>query len=160
DKEDMFTMRSNPEWMHFIPRPLATTVNEAVELIDKMNTAIENKELINWGIALKETNVLIGMVGFVKIHKEHYRAEIGYLLNGNFHKKGIMHEAVQAVIAYGFTHMNLHSIEAIVNPENIRSANVLERNGFRKEAHFKENFFHRNVFEDTVMYGLLKSEYK
>ncbi|HYG52862.1 MAG TPA: GNAT family protein, partial [Flavobacteriales bacterium] len=95
-----------------------------------------------------------------KLHKENYRAELGYMLNKHFHGKGIMLEATAAVIHYGFEIMKLHSIEALINPENHKSAKILERSGFRKEAHFKENFFHNGVFEDTVIYGLLKAEYK
>jgi ribosomal-protein-alanine N-acetyltransferase len=159
DASAMFVMRSDEEIMHFIPRPIAKTEQDALELIEKMNVAIANAELINWGIALKENNILIGMAGFVKIHKENYRAELGYMLNKNFHGKGIMMEATTAIIKYGFTTMHLHSIEALINPDNHKSAAVLERNKFRKEAHFKENFFHRETFEDTVIYGLLKSEW-
>ncbi|HLP10737.1 MAG TPA: GNAT family N-acetyltransferase [Flavobacteriales bacterium] len=160
DTPAMFVLRSDEEIMHFIPRPLAKTEQDARELIDKMNTGIANAELINWAIVLKETNALIGLVGFVKIHKEHYRGELGYMLHKNFHGKGLMLEATTAVIEHGFNTMNLHSIEAIINPANSKSARVLERHNFRKEAHFKENFFHRGVFEDTIIFGLLKSDYK
>ncbi|HYG53167.1 MAG TPA: GNAT family N-acetyltransferase, partial [Flavobacteriales bacterium] len=54
DAPAMFAMRSDKEVMHYIPRPLAKTVEDAAELILKMNTAIANTELVNWGICLKE----------------------------------------------------------------------------------------------------------
>ena len=88
--------------------------------------------------------------------KEHYRAEIGYVLNPAFWKKGIMKEAILAVLGYGFDVMHLHSIEANINPGNAASAGVLEATGFIKEAYFKEDFFFDGTFRDTIIYSRLK----
>jgi len=56
--------------------------------------------------------------------------------------------------------LHFHSIEAFVNPENDASILLLEKNGFVKEAHFKENFYFEGAFLDTGVYSLLKSNYK
>ena len=60
-----------------------------------------------------------------------------------------------AILKYGFNTLKLHSVEAIVNPDNMQSIRVLEKNNFVKEAHFKENYFHEGKFKDTVIYSLL-----
>jgi ribosomal-protein-alanine N-acetyltransferase len=73
----------------------------------------------------------------------------------DFQGKGIMQEAMSAVIKYGFEKMNLHSIEANVNPANESSIKLLERNDFIKEAYFKENYFYDGKFLDTAIYSLL-----
>jgi ribosomal-protein-alanine N-acetyltransferase len=65
-----------------------------------------------------------------------------------------MKEALTAVINYGFTQLKLHSIEAVIDPNNTASENVLLRNGFIKEAHFRENFLHKGEFLDSVHYAL------
>ena len=54
---------------------------------------------------------------------------------------------------------NLHSIEAIIDPENHSSARILEKNGFIKEAHLVENEFFDGKFIDTVIYSILKRNY-
>jgi ribosomal-protein-alanine N-acetyltransferase len=51
--------------------------------------------------------------------------------------------------------MKLHSIEAIIDPENHGSAKVLEKNGFVKEAHLKEYEFFEGRFLDTVIYSII-----
>jgi ribosomal-protein-alanine N-acetyltransferase len=56
--------------------------------------------------------------------------------------------------------MDLHSIEAIVNPDNKASIKLLERNSFTREAYFKENYFYDGKFLDSAVYSLLISEYK
>jgi ribosomal-protein-alanine N-acetyltransferase len=157
DKERVLEFRSNPIIMHFIPRPLAMNMEDALAHINKVREGFKKKENINWGIENKDTNQLIGIAGFVRTQTSNFRAEIGYLLDINSHGKGYMTEAMEAMIKYGFEKMNLHSIEAIVDPENTASLAVLERSGFEKDGHFKENFFHNGVFLDTVHYSLLTS---
>jgi ribosomal-protein-alanine N-acetyltransferase len=155
DKNEIFALRSDKDIMQYVPRPLMKTMDEAVEHIQMITENIEKQEFINWGMALKSTSKIIGVIGFYRMQKENYRAEVGYMLHTDFHKKGIMKEAIDVVIAYGFTQMKLHSIEAVIDPRNTASENVLIRNGFVKEAHFRENFFYEGEFLDSAHYCLL-----
>ena len=155
DVNEIIALRSNPETMKYIPRPLVKTTEDALEHIAMMDTKIENNEGINWAITQKGNPKLIGVIGHYKIKPEHYRAEIGYMLLPEFSGKGIISEAVKEVVKYGFKGMQLHSIEAVIDPENNASAKVLEKNGFVKEAHLKENEFFEGRFLDSVIYSLL-----
>ena len=119
-------------------------------------TGIESNEGINWAITYKDNPKLIGIIGHYRIKPEHFRAEIGYMILPEYNGKGIVSEAVKEVVTYGFTEMKLHSIEAIIDPENHGSAKVLEKNIFVKEAHLKENEFYEGRFLDTVIYSILK----
>ena len=75
DVDDLFVMRSDKETMRYIPRPIAQSNNDVIELIDRVNSGIIKNESINWAIALKENNQLIGTIGFVRTQPEHHRAE-------------------------------------------------------------------------------------
>ena len=77
------------------------------------------------------------------------------MLLPEYHGKGIVSEAVKEAVNYGFQVMKLHSIEAIIDPDNHASAKVLEKNGFIKEAHLKENEFFDGRFLDSVIYSIL-----
>jgi ribosomal-protein-alanine N-acetyltransferase len=59
-----------------------------------------------------------------------------------------MKEAINAVVDYGFTVLNLHSIEALLDPKNIASSSVLESTGFVKEGHIKESLYFNGDFKD------------
>ncbi|MFV8361393.1 GNAT family N-acetyltransferase [Flavobacterium sp. LS1P3] len=155
DTKEIFALRSNPETMKYIPRPLVKTDEDALEHIAMIDSKIDSNEGINWAITLKDNSKLIGIIGHYRIKPEHYRAEIGYMLLPEYHGKGIVSEAVREAVKYGFNNMNLHSIEAIIAPENYASAKVLEKNGFVKEAHLKENEFYEGRFLDTVIYSIL-----
>ena len=77
------------------------------------------------------------------------------LLSEN-HGKGIATEALERVMKYGFNEMNLHSMEAVIDPRNRASEKVLLKNGFEKEGHFKENTFFNGEFLDSVIYSKIK----
>lgn len=155
DIKEIFALRSNPETMKYIPRPLVKTDEDALEHIAMIDSKIDSNEGINWAITLKDNPKLIGVIGHYRIKPENYRAEIGYMLLPEYNGKGIVSEAVKEAVNYGFQVMKLHSIEAIIDPDNYASAKVLEKNGFVKEAHLKENEFFEGRFLDTVIYSIL-----
>jgi ribosomal-protein-alanine N-acetyltransferase len=112
-------------------------------------------EGITWCLNLiNKPNIHIGSIGLWRIEKENYRAEIGYMLEPDLQGKGLMYEALQKVIEFGFSEMKLHSIEAKIDPRNIASAALLKKGGFVQEAHFKENCYHNGEFCDTAVYTI------
>lgn len=157
DAAEILNLRSSEEVMQYIDRERAVTIKDAEIFLGRINASVDSNNGILWGITLKDDpEKLIGNIGFWRLIKEHYRAEVGYMLNPAFWKKGIMKEALQEVINFGFNSMNLHSIEANINPGNAASAALLESTGFIKEAYFKEDFFFNGAFHDTIIYSRLK----
>ncbi len=158
DVDEMFIYRSDKMLMQYIPHRLATQKQQVVEMLRFINNLIDKNEGINWAITLKGNDIIIGMVGYVHFFTDDYRAEIGYMLHTPYHGKGIIHEAMKAAMDYGFNVLKLHSIEAIVNCENVPSKKVLERIGFSKDAFFKDYLFHDGKFIDANVYSFVKSE--
>ena len=155
DAAHLFEMRKNPDLMRFIDRPLHRTLDESIEMLQKIEDGIKNNNMIAWGIVLKNNPEMIGNISYHRIEKENHRAEIGYILHPDYWRQGIVHEAMKAVLDYGFSTMNLHSIEANINPDNVASSNLLKKNGFVKEAFFRENYYFDRKFIDTEIYSLL-----
>lgn len=157
DVNEIFELRSNPETMKYIPRPLVTSIDEAMNHIEMIQDKIEKNEGINWAITLKDDPKMIGIIGHYRVKWEHFRSEIGYMLLPEYQGKGIISEAIQLMINYGFYEMQMHSLEAIIDPKNTASAKVLEKNNFVREAHFLQNEFYDGKFLDTVIYSILKN---
>jgi len=156
DADQLLSLRSNDEVMKYIPRPYLKNKEDAFALIAMFDDKIENGIGINWGISfLDEPNKLLGIIGHYRIKPEHYRAETGYMIFPEYNGRGIVTEALAKVVEYGFKEMKLHSIEAILDPENIGSEKVLLKNGFVKEAHLIENEFYEGRFLDTMIYSIL-----
>ena len=156
DAPQLFYLRSNKDVMKYIDREPQKTVEETETFINFLLDTQNKNDAVLWVIALKENPaVMIGNIGYWSITKEHYRAEIGYMLHHDFWQKGFMKEAIKPVIEYGFESMKLHTIEANINPANKASQVLLESIGFVREGYFKENYFFNGVFSDSAIYSLL-----
>jgi len=156
DAPEILSMRSDDAVMQFIDREKTKTLEDAEAFIHIINESLDTNNGITWAMALSDQpQTLIGTIGFWRIIKQHYRAEVGYMLDPAHWNKGIMKEALQAVIAFGFGSMQLHSIEAHINPGNTASAALLEKTGFTREAYFKEDYYFRGNFIDTAIYSQL-----
>ncbi len=158
DGPDVFEMRSDPDVMRYIPRPIAVTVDDAVKVIDMINDAITAGKGVNWGMEMKDTGKLVGIIGYVHYTPEHCRAEVGYSLNRAFHRQGLMREALLRVIRFGFEAMELHTIEAIIDAENAASGGLLKDVGFTQEAFFREDFLYDGEFRNSIHFGLLHND--
>ena len=158
DDLDLFILRSDERVMKYIDRPIAKTIDDSRQLIKIIIDGINANDAITWAICQKNRPNLIGTIGYWRIIKEHYRAEIGYALHPDFQGKGIMQEALTKVLDYGFRTLKLHSVEANVNPNNSASIRLLERNRFVREAYFRENHYSGGRFLDTAIYSLLNEE--
>ena len=159
DVEQVFLLRSNTESMRYINRPLAQTIDDAYGYIKKIQDAFLEQIGITWAICDKTTNILMGTVGFWKFDFENYRTEIGYMLLPEYFKQGFMQEIFDEIIPFAFNVLNVHSIEANINPENFASRNILVKNGFIQEAYFRENYYFNGVFIDSAIFSLLQSTY-
>jgi ribosomal-protein-alanine N-acetyltransferase len=160
DLNEILELRGNPETMKFIPRPLVKTEEDALNHFKMIDEKIEKNEGINWAITVKGNPKLIGIIGHYRIQPENHRCEIGYMILPQYNGQGIVTEAIKAVLEYGFEDMNMHSIEAVIDPDNIASERVLQKNGFIKEAHILENEYYDGKFWDTVIYSILKRNFK
>ena len=159
DAKDYHEIRSDKKVMQYIARPLAQTIDDSIGVIQRVHETIKKSEGINWAVCLKNDPKVIGTVGFYRTNPTHYRTEIGYEMRPEHWGKGLMSEAIQAVLKYAFFTMNFHSVEANIDPVNRRSENILVRNNFIKEAHFRENYFFEGRFTDSAIYSLLKSRH-
>jgi len=156
DAPALLFMRSDEKVMQFIGREKTKSIEEATAFVQKINASVDANESIMWAITLKdEPATMIGTICYWNILKDHFRAEVGYMLHPDFWGKGIMKEALQATIDFGFNEIKLHSIEGHINPQNAVSGIVLEKCGFVREAYFKENFYFKGKFSDSAVYSLL-----
>jgi len=155
DVNEIFEMRSDPESMKYIPRPLTQNHEDALAHIAKINEQIDLNQGINWAVTLKGDDILVGLMGFYRTEFENYRAEIGYMIHPGYQRRGIVSEAIQRMVSFAFSNLGLHSIEAVIDPENTASEKALQNNGFVKEAHFRENGFFDGKFIDSVHYCIL-----
>jgi ribosomal-protein-alanine N-acetyltransferase len=158
DAPQIFIIRSDPDILKYIDIKKAESIEDALAFMKMINEGIAKNGLTYWGIALKDTDELIGTICIWNVNKDHFRAEIGFALLTKFQGKGYMSESIPAIVDHAFEQMKLHSLEGRVNPLNASSIKVMERNGFVKEAHFKEDYYCEGVFLDTAVYSKVRGK--
>ncbi len=158
DAEALFRIFSNPDVMRYYDTEVFTSLTQAQQLVVRQRYRFEQKQRFRWGIALKETNELIGTCGFVNWERRQFYAELGYELAQKYWRQGLMSEVVGAMIDFGFVHMDLHRIEAMIVPENIASAQLLRKLGFQEEGILRERGFWKHTFHDLLLFSLLRKD--
>ena len=76
-----------------------------------------------------------------------------------FKGKGLMTEAINAIIDYGFNKLNLNRIEALVGIGNVPSLRLMERYNFKKEGVLRQHYHVSDNFEDSLLFSKLYCEY-
>ena len=155
DTNDFYTLRSDKRAMQYISRPLATSAEDIKELIISHNVASATNQYITWGLSLHDNDAMIGTMGIFNINQDNHRAEIGYMLHPDHWRQGLVSEALQAAVDYGFNVMQLHSFEAKIHPDNTGSAGLLEKHGFVREGYFTESYYYNGAYEDAAIYCLV-----
>jgi aminoglycoside 6'-N-acetyltransferase len=87
-------------------------------------------------------------------------AEIGWVANPAYGGQGFVTEAARALIDLGFRHYGLHRIFAQLDARNGTSARLCERLGMTKEAHFRQDYWSKGEWTDSLHFGLLRDEWE
>lgn len=160
DLDSLFTIFSDPEVMRYWSSPPLKNREAAEALLRDMQDKFRRKLYFQWGIALRTDDSLIGTSTLFHIESNNHRAEIGYALGRAHWGKGYIQEALTALLGYAFSELNLHRIEADVDPRNERSIRTLERLGFKKEGYLRERWKVDEELQDAFFYGLLRREWE
>jgi [ribosomal protein S5]-alanine N-acetyltransferase len=160
DAGALFELFSNGEVMRYWSRTPFTSEAEAVDLVTKIERAFAVQSLFQWGIALADSDRVIGTCTLAQIDPDNRRAELGYALGRRYWRQGLMHEALQILLGFAFGPLGLRRLEADVDPLNAPSIRSLERLGFVEEGLLRERWFVGGVTQDALIYGLLKREWE
>lgn len=110
------------------------------------------------GIALKETNVVIGDI-WVYLIENNRMASVAIRLSRKFQGKGYGTQALLAMTAFCFENTELQRLWTEVDTRNTGSIQMLEKCGYVKEGHIRQGKM-VNTWCDYYIYGMLKSDYK
>ena len=162
DIDSYLVYRNDPEVAEYqdwnIPYSRAQA-EKYITSVKDMN-ALKQGNWLQVAIALKETDKLIGDIGcFIKT-EDSRQAIIGYRLASPHWRKGYAFEAVRCWLEYLFEDMDIHRVTADCDTENEASFGLLEKLGFRREAHFIESYPVNGVYTNEYHYGLLQREWR
>ncbi len=137
-----------------------TRLDQAQALIASIRDAYRDKRSVRWGMTLKGDDSVIGMCGYNYWVRTDFRASVGYDLARAYWGSGLMPEALRAILAFGFEQMALNRVEADASENNRQSMRVLEKVGFLREGHQREQYYENGEFGDLVLFSLLKRDFR
>jgi RimJ/RimL family protein N-acetyltransferase len=159
DVPALFEIFGDPTVCRYWSRPPFSSLAEAAAYHREIVELFESRSLFQWGIAEAETDHVIGTCTLANLSVAHRRAEIGFALARHAWGLGYMAEAINALLTFAFETLDLHRVEADVDPRNSRSITVLERAGFQREGFLRERYHMADEVQDALFYGLLRSEF-
>jgi ribosomal-protein-alanine N-acetyltransferase len=157
---DMYELRIDESVIQFLDTDPPKSITDIEDKIKENRRNFDDKKGITWILKIKGSDEAIGYMGIWRIDKHNNRGELGYALKKQYWKKGIASEAAKAIINYGFSKMELHTIKANTNPLNEGSKALLTKLGFKHEAHFRQDYYFDGKYLDSFIYGLIKDDWK
>ena len=113
-----------------------------------------------FAIVFRESGRMIGTIGYMWINPEYRSCEIGYSLSRDFWNRGLMTEALRAVIDYSFDHLNLNRVECQHETDNPASGRVMEKAGMRREGVMRQRIRNKGSYSDVAVYAVLREDRK
>lgn len=131
DAGQVLFLRSDDQVNKFIKRQTPREIQDAINFVKKIHQTYKRRENVNWVITLKNDPEMIGSICLWNFSVDRKTGEVGYDLHPSFQNKGIMTEALLAVLNFGFYRLNLEKVLAFTHHENENSKNLLIKNGFK-----------------------------
>jgi ribosomal-protein-alanine N-acetyltransferase len=159
DAPALFAIHSDDEAMRWFGTNPMVTLEETDKLIESFAAM---RRLANpgtrWALELRDGGELIGTCGLFKWNRGWHSCSLGYELGRLHWGQGLMHEALTAVLDWGFDTMELNRVEAQVHPANTHSIRRLQALGFQPEGLLRQAGYWLGSYHDLLAYALLRDE--
>ena len=163
DAEAFFRMTQDPDYIRYVPWGSMKSTEDAAKTLRKRTDRFDSGESIPWAITLKGADTFLGCVQYYRFYEHNNRiGEVAYELAKEKWKLGIMSEAVNAVVAFGFDRLFLNRIELNSHPGNDGSCGVAREAGFREEGNlrgWKYDEEKDDWWDECLIFGIVRSEY-
>ncbi|GLV65913.1 ribosomal-protein-serine acetyltransferase [Bacillus mycoides] len=158
DLQDVFAIYNNDDTCKYLLHN-KWTLEDMQKRFDKKlaNNVLTAESNLSLAVIYK-TNVVGDLSVWYTDMKD--TVEIGYSFSNEVAGKGLATEAVSSLVCKLFDEFNVHRIQANLDARNIASQKLCERIGMRKEAHFIQDYWSKNEWTDSLVYGMLSSDLK
>ena len=159
DALDMYeNWASDPEVTRFLTWPAHSGVDVTRALLDDWIGRYQDGCYFSWAIEWKETGRVIGNIAAVRLNEETEEAEIGYCLSRTYWGRGIMPEALRAVLNYFFDVVCLNRVTARHDVNNPKSGRVMEKAGMKREGILRASGKNNQGICDVALYAMLRGD--
>ena len=156
DLQDVFAIYNNDDTCKFLLHNKWTHE----DMQKKFNKKLANNVLTEESILSLAVIYKTKVVGDLSVWYTNMKdtVEIGYSFSNEVAGRGLATEAVSSLVFKLFNEFHVHRIQANLDARNTASQKLCERIGMRKEAHFIKDFWSKNEWTDSIVYGMLFSD--
>lgn len=160
DAEDMFDYARRSEVTEYLLWSEHKSLGFTKDYLVYIQSRYKLGDFYDWAIIDRESRRMIGTCGFTKIDPSNNSAEIGYVLNPDFHRRGLGSEAVSRIIEFGFEELSLNRIEARFMQGNEASFALMKKVGMTFEGYMRDLVFVKGNYRTVGVSSILRSEYE
>ena len=161
DLPHMQRYATRPEFFRYLP--IKEQTPETVADFLKIRIAVQESPLGTshaFAVEFREVDHIVGSVRVGESELGHRSGDLGFALDGDYQGRGLMTEAVQAMLNRGFSEMDLHRIWATTDVENTASWRLMERVGMQREGELRHGRNVRGEWHDSYMYAILEPDHR
>ena len=151
---------SDPEVTKYLTWPTHNSVAVSETVIGSWLQEYEKENYYQWMIELKELFEPIGSISVVRQNDGVEEAEIGYCIGSPWWHRGIVTEALTAVIEYLFTQVGMNRLAARHDPNNPHSGGVMRKCGMKYEGTNRACDRNNQGICDAAQYAILRSDWE
>jgi RimJ/RimL family protein N-acetyltransferase len=159
DLPALYEVNSDEAVTRLLPYATWTSAADADAWFKRMETIQATGLALQFVIAEKASDRAIGTSLLFRLEEGSARAELGYVLGRAWWGRGLMHDALHALLDRAFGAMALRRVEAEVDVRNAASAQLLRRLGFAREGLLRQRWVAKGEARDVEMFGLLRDEW-
>lgn len=158
DLDDIFEYKSDPMVTeHLLYYPHKNKADTKGYINNTIKQYREGK-MYDFAVVLKDTQKMIGTVGFTSINLQDNSAEIGYIFNRAYWGKGLAKEAVTELLDFGFRVLKLDRVFARIMAENSSSIRVVEKCGFTLKERIERGILAKGKYHNILIYELAENK--
>jgi len=159
DAEAIFSYASRPEVTANLTWRTHRSLEDTYLFIQGLQCGYAEGTAADWGIVCKADGRFVGTIGMAHVSRIHGYGEVGYVLHPDYWGRGIVTEALGAIIDFSFAH-GLNRVEAVHAVENPASGRVMEKAGMQYEGILRQRYSIQGQYRDMKMYSILREEWE
>ena len=151
---------SDPEVTKFLTWPTHDKVEVSRYVLESWISEYGKDDFYQWMIVEKCLGEPVGSISVVRQNEEIAEAEIGYCIGRAWWHRGIMTEALTAVMEYLITDVGMNRIAARHDPNNPHSGGVMRKCGMEYEGTSRASDRNNRGICDASHYGISRSDWE
>ena len=159
DAADMYEYSRDPEVARHVLWDAHRSIHQTRAYLRYLIRQYRTAAPATFVITLRDTGKVIGTIGFMWVQTDNRSAEVGYSLSRAYWNRGIMTEALRAVVDFGFDKLALNRIEAQHECDNPASGRVMLHVGMRHEGTLRQRVYNKGRFVDVELYAMVRTDW-